>query len=60
MMMALVKLEARLVRLDERMRFLEANPTVPGGEWEYREAMREWAMVDARLERLRRELGMGR
>lgn len=56
-MMQLIKLEARLVRLDEQMRFLEANPTIPGGQWEYREAMREWALIDARIERIRRELG---
>lgn len=55
--MALVKLEARLVRLDEQMRWLERNPTVPGGQWEYQEAMREWAAIDARIARIRRELG---
>jgi hypothetical protein len=52
----LVKLEARLVRLNELIRFLERNPLVPGGQREYEAAIREYQAVDARIERLRREL----
>lgn len=54
--MVLVKLEARLARVEERVRWLEQHPTLPGGDWDYREALREWVAIDARLEALKREL----
>jgi hypothetical protein len=53
------RLAERLARIEERVRYLEVNPTLPGGEWEYREALREWVRTDTRLDALRRAMGGG-
>lgn len=47
-------IERRLAELDERLRFLDRNPTLPGGEFEYRQTLWQWAQLDARREALRR------
>lgn len=48
------RIERRLADLDERIHWLDRNPTVPGGQWEYQQLLWQWAQLDARREALRR------